>query len=178
MALGEGKRPVDAGGPVSTRAAGPRGGFTLVEVLVAVVVLAIGAAGLIQLLSQAQQQNDRRRSSEVARRIAENEVQRARGAGAWNVPAVGAPTRVDQNGTPDVDGEYRVYVDRDLFCDPSSTRLNDTGGPPPPCAGAFAQITVRVEHFRAGAWSTRANQVLLESGTSPASGSWTLAGTP
>lgn len=153
-------------------------GFTLVEVLVAVVVLAIGAAGLIQLLAQAQQQNDRRRSSEVARRIAENEVQRARSAGPWNVPAVGARTRVDQNGTPDPGGEYRVYVDRDLSCDARSARLNDSGGPPPPCAGAFARILVRVEHLRAGAWSIRAERTLRESGNAPQTGSWNLAGTP
>lgn len=169
---------MDGGGPVSARTLRSRSGFTLVEVLVAIVVLAIGAAGLIQLLAQAQQQNDRRRSSEVARRLAENEVQRARGAGPWNVPAVGTWARVDQNGTPDLAGEYRVYVDRDLFCDPSSSRVNDAGGPPPPCAGAFARITVRVDHFRAGAWSTRAERVLHESGEAPASGSWTLAGTP
>ena len=153
-------------------------GFTLVEVLVAVVVLAIGAAGLLQLFAQAQQQNDRRRSSEVARRLAENEVQRARSAGPWNVPAVGTPTRVDQNGIPDLAGEYRVYVDRDLLCDSRSSRPNDAGGPPPPCAGAFARITVRVDHFRAGAWSTRASHILYESGSDPATGSWTLAGTP
>ena len=153
-------------------------GFTLVEVLVAVVVLAIGAAGLIQLLAQAQQQNDRRRSAEVARRIAENEVERARSAGPWNVPAVGVPTRVDQNGTPDPGGEYRVYVDRDLFCDESSARLNDGGGPPPPCAGAFARILVRVDHLRADTWTTRAERVLHESGNDPQTGSWTLAGTP
>ena len=169
---------MDAGGPVSARALGSRRGFTLVEVLVAMVVLAIGAAGLIQLFSQAQQQNDRRRSSEVARRIAENEVQRARAAGPWNVPAGGTWARVDQNGTPDPAGEYRVYVDRDLFCDPSAARVNDTGGPPPPCAGAFAQVTVRVEHFRAGTWSTRVQRILREAGDAPASGSWTLAGTP
>ena len=169
---------MDAGGPVSACASRSRRGFTLVEVLVAVVVLAIGAAGLIQLFAQAQQQNDRRRSSEVARRLAENEVQRARSAGPWNVPAVGTPTRVDQNGTPDLAGEYRVYVDRDLLCDASSSRPNDAGGPPPPCAGAFARITVRVDHFRAGAWSTRVQRVLYESGSDPASGSWTLAGTP
>ncbi len=155
-----------------------RSGFTLVEVLVAIVLLAIAAAGLIQLLAQAQQQNDRRRSSEVARRLAENEVERARGAGPWNVPAVGTPTRVDPNGTPDPNGEYRVHVERDLACDSRSARLNDAGGPPPPCAGAFARITVRIDHFRAGAWSTRAERVLHESGNTPASGSWTLAGTP
>lgn len=159
------------------RSRGARG-FTLVEVLVAVVVLAIGAAGLIQLFAQAQQQNDRRRSSEVARRLAENEVQRARSAGPWNVPAVGTATRVDQNGTPDSIGEYRVYVDRDLLCDASSARPNDAGAPPPPCPGAFARIMVRVDHLRAGAWSTRAGYVLIESGSDPASGSWTLAGTP
>lgn len=153
-------------------------GFTLVEVLVAVVVLAIGATGLIQLLAQAQQQNDRRRSSEVARRIAENEVQRARSAGPWNVPAAGTRTRVDQNGTPDPVGEYRVYVDRDLFCDARSARLNDSGGLPPPCAGAFARILVRVEHLQAGTWTIRAGQVLHESGNAPQTGSWNLAGTP
>jgi prepilin-type N-terminal cleavage/methylation domain-containing protein len=160
------------------RTAGGRAGFTLVEVLIAVVVLAIAAAGLIQLLAQAQQQNDRRRGSEVARRIGENEVQRARAAGAWNVPVAGAPARVDADGTPDPNGEYRVTVGRDLVCDAPSARPNDTGGPAPPCAGALARITVRVERFRDGGWSTRLLRVLHESGNEPASGSWSLAGTP
>lgn len=178
MAVGTGERAVDARRQVTRRRVRGARGFTLVEVLVAVVVLSICAAGLIQLFAQAQQQNDRRRSSEVARRLAENEVQRARSAGPWNVPAVGTATRVDQNGTPDLAGEYRVYVDRDLLCDGRSSQPNDTGGPAPPCAGAFARITVRVDHFRAGAWSTRVSQVLYESGSDPESGSWTLAGTP
>jgi prepilin-type N-terminal cleavage/methylation domain-containing protein len=169
---------MDAGGPVTGRARGRRGGFTLVEVLVAVVVLAIGAAGLIQLLSLAQQQNDRRRSTEVARRLAENEVQRARGAGPWNVPADGTTARVDRNGTPDPNGPFRVRVHRDLVCDPASARPDDTGGGSPPCPGALARITVRVEHLRAGAWSTRMQRVLHESGSAPASGTWNLAGTP
>jgi prepilin-type N-terminal cleavage/methylation domain-containing protein len=169
---------VEGGRPVSARAVRGRHGFTLVEVMVAVVVLAIGAAGLIQLLAQAQQQNDRRRSSEVTRRIAANEVERVRAAGPWNVPAAGTPERVDPNGTRDASGEYRVYVDRDLFCDARSSRLNDTGAPPPPCPGALARITVRVEHLRAGAWSLRASHVLHERGDAPASGAWTLAGSP
>lgn len=178
MAVGTGERAMDARRPVKRGGARGARGFTLVEVLVAVVVLSIGAAGLIQLFAQAQQQNDRRRSSEVARRLAENEVQGARSAGPWDVPAAGTWARVDQNGTPDPAGEYRVLVDRDLLCDASSSRPNDAGGPPPPCAGALAGITVRVDHFRGGAWSTRVSQVLLESGSTPASGSWTLAGTP
>lgn len=169
---------MDARRPVKRRRVRGARGFTLVEVLVAVVVLAIAAAGLMQLFAQAQQQNDRRRSSEVARRLAANEVQRARSAGPWHVPAVGTPTRVDQNGTPDLAGEYRVYVDRDLLCDRPSWQPNDAGGPPPPCAGAFARIIVRVDHFRAGAWSTRVRHVLYESGSDPSSGSWTPAGTP
>ncbi|HKP76144.1 MAG TPA: type II secretion system protein [Longimicrobiaceae bacterium] len=154
------------------------GGFTLVEVLVAVVILAIGAAGLIQLLAAAQQQNDRRRGSESARRIADNEVARARSAGPWNVPTTPATARVDQNGTPDPAGAYRVTVWRDLVCDNPSARPNDTGGAAAACAGALARVTVRVEHLRGGSWSTRAERTLYESGNEPASGSWSLAGTP
>jgi type II secretion system protein I len=153
-------------------------GFTLVEVLVAVVILAIAAAGLIQLLAQTQQQNDRRRGSEAARRIADNEVARARSAGPWNVPATPTTTRVDRNGTPDPAGAYRVTVQRDVVCDAPSARPNDTGDAVTACAGALARITVRVEHLRGDSWSTRAERTLYECGDEPASGSWTLAGTP
>ena len=154
-----------------------RCGFTLVEVLVAVVVLAIGAAGLIQLLAQAQQQNHRRRGSEAARRIAENEVQRARSAGPWAVSGGGTTARVNQYGAPDPEGDFRVYVDRDLVCDSRADQPNDTGSVTPPCPGALAQITVRVDHLREGVWITRVERVLQESGSNPATGTWTLAGT-
>lgn len=153
-----------------------RRGFTLVEVLVAVVVLAIGAAGLIQLLAQGQQQNHRRRSSEAARRIAENEVQRARSAGAWAVDAGGTTARVNQYGAPDADGEFRVYVDRDLVCDSRAEQPDDSGSGPPPCAGALARISVRVDHLREGEWTTRIDRMFLESGASPATGKWSPAG--
>lgn len=171
---------MDPGGPMKAQggARGGRAGFTLVEVLIALVVLGIGAAGLIQLLGLAQQQNDRRRSSEVALRIAENEVQRARSAGAWNVPASGTATRVDQNGAADPAGEYRVLVDRDLYCDSRSERLDDSGAGASPCPGAFATVTVQVEHFRNGGWEVRVERTLQESGDNPAAGSWSLAGTP
>ena len=134
MAMGDGERPVDGRRAMRPRPMRGPGGFTLVEVLVAVVILAIGAAGLIQLLAQAQQQNDRRRGAEVARRIAENEVARARSAGPWNVPATAVSARVDPNGTPDPAGAYRVTVQRDVVCDGPSARPNDTGGAAAACA--------------------------------------------
>jgi len=177
MALGGRGEPLDGGAAMKAGLAS-RGGFTLVEVLVALVVLSIGAAGLIQLLGQAQQQNDRRRSSETALRIAENEVQRARGAGPWNVTAAGTMMRVDQNGAPAPNGEYRVYVDRDLACDSRSERLDDAGAAPEPCRGAFARITVRVDHLQGAAWRTRVQRTLLESGEDPAAGTWSLASVP
>lgn len=153
-------------------------GFTLVEVIVSVVLLSIGAAGLIQFLNQVQQQNDRRRTSENALRIAWNEVERVLSAGAWNVPITGTVTRVDAAGTPASTGEFRVYVDRNLYCDALSDRINDSGAIAVPCRGAFARITVRVDHLLAGTWRTRALHVFEASGNAPASGSWTLAGTP
>lgn len=162
-------------GAVGARPARPAG-FTLVEVLVAIVVLTIGAAGLIQLLAQGQQQNHRRRASEAARRIAENEVQRARSAGPWTIPDAGATARVNQYGGPDPAGDFRVFVDRDLVCDSRAARPDDSGAGAPACPGAIARVTVRVDHLRDGAWLTRAVRTLHESGSAAATGSWTPAG--
>ena len=153
-------------------------GFTLVEVLVSLVLLSIGAAGLIGFLNQVQQQNDRRRNAEIALRIGWNEVERVRGAGAWNVPSTGTLTRIDASGAPAPFGEFLVYVYRNVYCDPLSERTNDSGTVLQPCPGAFARITVRVDHLQAGAWRTRVLHVFEDSGNAPATGSWNLAGTP
>jgi prepilin-type N-terminal cleavage/methylation domain-containing protein len=170
---------MEATQPMSYRQHGRSvGGFTLVEVLIAIVILSIAAVGTMNVIDRVLQQNDRRRSAEVARRIAANEVERARSAGAWNVPLTGSTVRVDYSGAPATGGEYRVYVDRNLFCDAPSDRPNDAGTAPPPCPGPYARITVRVDHLQHGTWRTRASRVLDESGALAESGTWSLAGTP
>jgi prepilin-type N-terminal cleavage/methylation domain-containing protein len=151
-------------------------GFTLVEVLVALVVLTVGVAGLIQLLSQAQQQHQRRRASEEARRIAQNEVQRARSAGAWSIPQEGSTSRVNAYGAPDADGPFQVVVGHDVECDPHAGRPDDSGAEILTCPGAHARITIRVEHLRDGDWITRAQRTLHQSYNGPAVGSWNPAG--
>lgn len=153
-------------------------GFTLIEVLVAVVVLAIGAAGLVQLIAQGQQRNARRRAAEDALRIMDNEVQRVRSAGGWNVPAATVTTRVDQSGLPDPAGPYRVRVGRAVACDAAGTRPNDSGGPPEPCGGAHAAVLLGVEHLSAGTWALRAERQVRTTARAAGSGSWSPAGTP
>lgn len=178
MAVGAGERGLDPVGAMRGRARS-RAGFTLAEVLVALVVLGVGAAGLIQLLGQAQRQNSRRRASEAALRIAENEVQRVRSAGPWSVPAAGAAARVDGSGAPDPAGAYRVQVGRSLSCDAASARLDDrSAGTSPPCPGALARVAVRVEHLRGGAWTVLAERTIATGGEGAAGGSWSLAGAP
>jgi type II secretion system protein I len=156
-----------------------RGGFTLVEVMVALVVLAIGAAGVIQLMGQGQQQNGRRRMKEAALRIAANEIQRARSSGIWSIPAVAAPTRVDATGAPDAAGPYRVSVVRTTQCDPAAARPDDPGtAGTGRCDGAIARIDVTVEYLEAAVWTTRAQRTLIEAGENPGTGTWTPAATP
>jgi len=151
-------------------------GFTLVEVLVALVVLTIGAAGLIQLLAQAQQQHQRRRTSEEARRIAQNEVQLVRSAGAWSIPEEGSTRRVNPYGAPDPDGSFRVTVGGETECDPLAARPDDPGAGETACAGAFARITIRVDHLRDGTWVTRAQRTFYQSGGGPTVGSSSSGG--
>jgi prepilin-type N-terminal cleavage/methylation domain-containing protein len=153
-------------------------GFTLVEVMVALVVLAIGAAGIIQLLGQSQQQNTRRRASETSQRIADAEVEAARAGGVWNVPSPGTATRLADDGTPDPTGPYRVFVERQVLCDAASARPADDGVAASGCAGALAQVAVTVEHLDAGTWTTRASRVIVDAGARPATGRWSPAGTP
>lgn len=153
-------------------------GFTLVEVLVAVVVLAIGAAGLVQFIAQGQQRNARRRAAEDAVRIMDNEVQRVRSAGGWNVPAATVTTRVDRSGLPDPAGTYRVRVGRTVACDAEGARPNDSGGPPEPCPGAHPAVLLHVEHLSAGTWTLRAERQVRATAREVGSGSWSPAGTP
>jgi len=156
-----------------------RAGFTLVEVMVALVVLGIGAAGVMQLMAQGAQQNGRRRMKEAALRIAANEIQRARSSSIWSIPAVANATRVDETGSPDPTGPYRVSVVRTILCDPAATRPDDRGtGATGRCDGAIARIDVRVEHLEDGLWTPRAERTLIEAGEDPGTGTWTPAATP
>lgn len=138
---------------------GLRRGFTLVEVMVALVLLAVGAAGLIELLGEGQRLSAGRRSNEAASRIAETELRSTLVAGAASVPPAGTSELLSEDGTPDPSGPFRVLVQREVTCDPPSALPDDSGsGATPPCTGALTHIVAQVEHLEGAGWTLRASR--------------------
>lgn len=154
-------------------------GFTLVEVLVAVVILTIAGLGVVDLMTQGQGQQARRRASEAALQIARNEIERVQIAGAWNAPTSGTVwSAVDETGTPAAAGPFYVRVFRLTDCDPAAPAIDDSGAGGAPCVGAIPSIQVNVWHVREGATRLLVTRSVRDTGSQPANGTWSLAGTP
>lgn len=155
----------------------PRHGFTLVEVMVALVVLTIAGIGVMDLLARGQSQNHRRRSVEAALHIARNEVERVQAGDPRLVPTSAAWTHTDETGTPAAEGTFRVRVSRTTACDAVAAVIDDSGsGAAPPCAGAIPQVEIAVEHAREGAWTRLVTRTVRDAAIQPSSGSWAHAG--
>lgn len=129
-----------------------RDGFTLIEVLLAMVLFAVGAVALSSHTSAARKQDKDREVRLMAHRIAHNEVEHARSADPWTASAsstllfdrTGAPTTAT-GPTPWV---YRATVTRAVSCT-GGTMVQDNALAPTPTGGCAAtrpthQFAVRV----------------------------------
>lgn len=153
-------------------------GFTLVETMVALVVLAIGGWGVMSMLAEDGYGRAAREAHLAAERIARNEVERLEVAGAWSGPAAGASERVDERGVADPEGDYVVTIAAARTCnggewqpdrDPAAT---SPGGCP--AERSSVRYTVTVAYPAGAAARTLTREVWL-AGTEPASGSWSFA---
>ena len=151
-------------------------GFTFVEVLIALAVLAIAGIGLVGMLSTGGQQNFRRRAGVDALRLARNEAQRARSS-ATLVPGTGSTYRMNADGTLNTSGPYRATVQAINWCDPTSAAPNDqTGAAVPACVNAL-RVRVTVAYLLDGStWTTMATHDAFVSTSNPQASAWVPAG--
>lgn len=87
-----------------------RGGFTLIEVIIAILILAMCIGGLCQLFVNVQQLSDMSRSHYIAINIAKNKIERAKTLGYTDLYLLSETDGiVNENGAPDdPDGFFRV----------------------------------------------------------------------
>jgi prepilin-type N-terminal cleavage/methylation domain-containing protein len=74
------------------------GGFSIVELLVAVAVLAVGLLGLAQLIGVALQQNDFARYNTTAIEVAQGKLEELRALYNWQVASGGSSSDLSDGG--------------------------------------------------------------------------------
>lgn len=117
----------------------PEGGFSLLEVLVAMVLLAVGALAVARGMGTALAAGTRAGEQTRASALAVSKLERLKSLPAAEVEDE-APTRIDARGRPDPDGRYLREV---TVCDVDEGARPNT-----------KEVTVRVE-YRAGEAGTQ-----------------------
>jgi prepilin-type N-terminal cleavage/methylation domain-containing protein len=108
-------------------------GFSLVEMLVAVTMMAVAAAGLAQALGAASRANRGAHTTSVATLLAQQKMEQLRGL-LWTVDASGLP-RSDSALAPSPSGALDQNTPG--YCDFADANGHALGGGAPPPAGAI-----------------------------------------
>jgi prepilin-type N-terminal cleavage/methylation domain-containing protein len=124
----------------ATRTAGRRVGFTLIEGMIAIMVMAIVMGGVYALVVQAAQMSRKARDHYVAVNICKNRIERAKNFQYSDLRFLAESVIVvDENGNPTTSGNFR-----------RTTVVNTNYG------GGLTQVTVtcQLRNYRTGTWGS------------------------
>ncbi len=135
--------------PSRRNGAGPKAsaGFTFVEIMVALAILALGMAGVYRVLLMAMQSRQAAQYHYTAAIIANNRVEFAKNLPLGNMGLlVESWVAVDELGLTDINGDFRrsTTIENTLHGDPDLTRIAVTVWSPTFIRSATNRLSVTV----------------------------------